>query len=128
MSENNFAKTDTVNQNNLASFNVKNIIFIILFCLYLSLNYVKLWNSIIRDFLIYIRNMQITIGNLQLYTLYALGLIYDCLLIALVVGILKYFFRKLSLLYSIMIGTILYFLNPIIYFFISLFFSLGNNS
>jgi len=111
--------------------NRRNFFFVILFCLFLGVNYLSLWSTLFGEFQEAITRNSLLKGNSISLTIFQswfydiFGLIFYALIIAIIVGVFAYYYRHFKLIYYILFGIVISYFYPII---LTLVFVIRNKS
>ena len=90
--------------------NKKHIIYVVIFCFYVSIYYLNTWSNLFYEFeesLAYYSEYPKYLNSFQHWTFNILGILIDAFVIALSVGIFSYFFRAYKIYVYILLGLLI---------------------
>jgi hypothetical protein len=92
--------------------NKKNLLYVTLFCLFLGINFLPLWKSLINEFQEAITPSSLTIFQIWFYDIF--GLLFNAFVVACIVGVFAYYYRGFKSIYYIIFGIFLSYFDSII--------------
>lgn len=90
--------------------NKKEFFFVIIFCLFLSINFLAEWTYVLKDFQ---EALLKPLTTFQMWFFNLFGILFDSLIVALIVGVFSYYFRTFKTIYYILFGILIAYFDSI---------------